>query len=110
LDRSISQLEIRCDTASKKALQALKAVKAAENQTQMFRKLRQTLRPFTGGSVSKVNVPSDLSVEVDKFLHGQSQPSQLALDSDSELQQTIRTKQFQDETSNQWETVIERKS
>jgi hypothetical protein len=83
------------DKKSKATLRALKAIKTVEQQTQMFKKIRQTLHPFVGGSVSRVEVPSDLALEVESFQSVSTTPGAIETEPLSNLehilQRTIKT-------------------
>jgi hypothetical protein len=110
LDGLISNMEPRPDKQSKATLQALKSVKMAETQLQLFKKLRQTLRPMTGGPISKVTVPHDMAVEVDAFVH-QFNTSQISTSHSSTLenilQHTIRHKRSTN-PGESWDTIIDK--
>ncbi len=111
LAASIDQLASKRDNQYRKELKALKAMQKAENQVQVFRKLRNTLKPITGASVSKVDVPKDLAVKVKTFFMSSSIPSQISTSHDSVLeeilQHTIRNKRGKD-TEEVWETIIDK--
>jgi hypothetical protein len=110
LDNSIRSLELRHGKGSKEQLRAIKAIKSSEHQTQMFRKIRQTFRQVTGGSVSRVDVPSDLALEVEKFTKANLQGpinTKASAHLKNILQRTIRTKRSHD-TTEEWETIIEK--
>ena len=65
-DSLIADLELQSDPDSKKALNELKALKRAEKQTQTFSKIRRILKPSNSGALSRVDVPQDMAVHIEK--------------------------------------------
>ncbi len=110
LDGLISNMEPRPDKQSEATLQALKSVKMAETELQLFKKLRQTLRPMTGGPIFQVKVPHDMAVEVDAFVH-QFNTSQISTSHSSTLenilQHSIRHKRSIN-PGESWDTSIDK--
>jgi hypothetical protein len=87
-------------------LKALRALKRSEAQHRMFSKIKSTLKPVLGNSVSRVDIPAAMSPHIESYKHSMDSPiTTHNPDLQAILQSTIRTKRK--DGAEIWTTVID---
>ena len=97
IDTLIKNVEGRCDKESRQELRALQAQKRAEQQRGMFRKIRQTLKPFQTGAISRIMIPKTMAQEI-KISQGQNPKEPTAITNNSPTLQSILETNYQVQT------------
>lgn len=104
----VKSAEVEFDPTAKKELSALKSLKEAEKQSNVFKKIGRTLKPMSSGGISRVEIPLAMSNAMQTHHLG---PTEGPIQNTNEqlrdvLKRTIRTKKS--DGTEEWVTILDK--